>query len=73
MKTSDLLQAVEAGRKDNEIVEALARYIYDMDTSANWDELRSEARFMLSTDGIDELLSILRWEVEEYGDSFERC
>ena len=80
MKLPKLYDAVEAGRTDEEVIEAVIDYIYDFDSSADLGELydnhgnvipedykkyREEAIFRL-TDGRKEFLSDLYWDLGDY-------
>ena len=80
MKLPQLYDAVEAGRTDEEVIEAVIDYIYDFDSSADlgimyddfgntipevYDRYREEALFRL-TDGRKTFLSDLYWDLGDY-------
>ena len=80
MECYELLKAIEDGRNDEEVIEAIVDYIYDFDSSADlgdlynnlgeripevYEKYREEAIFRL-TEGRKEFLNVLDWDVAEY-------
>lgn len=80
MECYELLKAIEDGRNDEEVIEAVIDYIYDFDSFADlgimyddcgntipevYDRYREEAIFRL-TDGRKTFLSDLYWDLGDY-------